>query len=178
MKSQVLLNTRFAFRLYQKRADYKEATGKDAPDYDPTRRIKRWEDPAAADEGLPEVIYQNVLMTKKNSTDWVLRNGVPVTTVLALPVDEAMTVNLPPEDSSGNTSIQDPREVPCPFLPLGPDEVLAVAGAEMGFLSGTQIVIRNTKLFAEEMAKQADESGKFTSADRAMLKAIAAKLGV
>lgn len=178
MKSQVLLNTRFAFRLYQNRAEYKQAKGSDAPPYDPTRRIKRWEDPDAELEGLPEIIYQNVLMTQKNSMDWVLRNGVPVTTVLVLPVDEAMTVNLPPEDPHGNTSIQNPAEVPCPFLPLGPDEILVVAGAEMGFLSGQQIVVRNTKLFAEEMAKQADESGKFTSADRALLKAVAAKLGV
>ena len=178
MKSQVLLNTRFAFRLYGSRSDYKLATGKDAPAYDETRRIKRWEDPNAADEGLPEVIYTRVLMTQKNSMDWVLKNGTPVTTVLTLPVEEAASVNLPPEDPHGNTSIQDPREVPCPFLPLGPDEILTIAGAEMGFLSGTQIVVRNVKLFAEEMAKAVEDSGKFNASDRAMLRAIAAKLGV
>jgi hypothetical protein len=48
----------------------------------------------------------------------------------------------------------------------------------MGFLSGTQIVVRNVKLFAEEMAKAVEDSGKFNASDRAMLRAIAAKLGV
>jgi hypothetical protein len=174
---QVVLNSQSAFRVFATRTEYRVATGQEAPPFDDTRKIKRWFDPDAGADGLPEVIYQNNIMIRPDGT-FVLKNGVPVTRPLVLPVEEAQTVNLPPEDPSGNTSIQPGwGEIPCPFRDLAPDEILVVAGAEAGFLSGKFIMIRNVKLFAEEQARQADESGKFTAADRAMLKAIAEKLG-
>jgi hypothetical protein len=176
-KSQVVLNSQTAFRLYANRAEYKSATGQEAPGFDAGRKIKRWFDPNAGADGLPEVIYQNNIMIRPDGT-FVLKNGSPVTRPLVLPVEEARTVNLPPEDPSGNTSIQPGwAEIPCPFRELAEDEILVVAGAEAGFLSGKLIMIRNVKLFEEERARQADESGKFTAADRAILRAIAEKLG-
>lgn len=36
------------FRAFQSRAQYKEATGKDAPDFDPRLPVKNWFDPDAA----------------------------------------------------------------------------------------------------------------------------------
>lgn len=36
----------FRFRLYGSRDEYTRVTGKECPPYDPTRKIKRWEDPA------------------------------------------------------------------------------------------------------------------------------------
>lgn len=177
-QTQVILNSQTAFRVYSSRTDYKMATGQDAPPFDAGRKIKRWFDPKAGADGLPEVIYQNNIMIRPDGT-FVLKNGSPVTRPLVLAVEEAKTVNLPPEDPSGNTSIQPGwGEISCPFRDLTEDEILVVAGAEAGFLSGKFIMIRNVKLFEEERARQADEVGTFTSADRAMLRAIAVKLGV
>lgn len=177
-QSQFVLNSQTAFQVYANRTEYKVATGQDAPPFDAGRKIKRWFDPNAGADGLPEVIYQNNIMIRSDGT-FVLKNGAPVTRPLVLPVEEAMTVNLPPEDPSGNTSIQPGwAEIPCPFRDLAEDEILVVAGAESGFLSGKFIMIRNVKLFEEERARQLDESGKFTSSDRAMLTAIARILGV
>lgn len=175
---QVILNSQSAFQIFGNRTEYKAATGQDAPPFDAGRRIKRWFDPKAGADGLPEVIYQNNIMIRTDGT-FALKNGTPVTRPLVLPVEEARTVNLPPEDPSGNTSIQPGwAEIPCPFRDLTEDEILVVAGAEAGFLSGKLIMIRNVKLFEEERARQADESGKFTTSDRALLTAIAKKLGV
>jgi hypothetical protein len=176
-QSQVILTSQAAFRIYANRTEFKAATGQEAPPFDERRKLKRWFDLKAGADGLPEVIYQNNIMIRSDGT-FVLKNGVPVTRPLVLPVEEAQTVNLPPEDPSGNTSIQPGwGEIPCPFRELTQDEILVVAGAEAGFLSGKVIMIRNVKLFEEEKARQADESGKFTAADRAILKAIAEKLG-
>lgn len=178
MKSQVLLTAALAFPVYQTRSEYKKATGVEAPPYDENRKIKKWFDPNALVDGLPEVIYPNNIMLTKEKT-WILRNGSPVIRPLVLPAEEAATVNLPPEDPTGATAIQaEWIEIPCPFRDLGPDEIIVVAGQEMGFLSGKVLVIRNTKLFAQEMAAQVEEGGKFTAADRALLQAIAKTLGV
>ncbi|MBA3973599.1 MAG: hypothetical protein C0504_05180 [Candidatus Solibacter sp.] len=176
-KSQVVLNSQTAFRMFANRTEFKSAAGQEAPPYDPARKIKRWFDSNAGADGLPEVIYQNNIMSRPDGT-FVLKNGAPVVRPLVLPVEEARTVNLPPEDPSGNTAIQPGwTEIPCPFRDLTQDEILVVAGAEAGFLSGKVIMIRNAKLFEVEQARLADESGKFTAADRAILKAIADKLG-
>ena len=174
---QELLKANPPFPLYNNRAEYKKQTGKDAPDYDPSRKLKFWEDPNAGEDGLPEIIYPNNVMTRPDGT-FVLKNGVPVVRPLVLSVEEARTVNLPPEDPSGNTALQSSAEILVPFRDLRPDEVLVVGGTEMRFLSGQQIVIRNQRLYNEAMVKEAEDSGKFTSADRATLKAIAAKLGI
>lgn len=180
MKSQELLNANPPFPICTDRADYKKQTGLIAPEFDSSKPLKFWWDAMAEEEadGLPEVVYQNNVMVKPDGT-WALRNGAPATKPLVLTVEDALNVNLPPEDPTGRSVVPaGHKQIPCPFRDLGPDEVLAIAGAEMGFLSGKVIVIRNNKLFAEEMAQQAEDSGKFTGSDRAMLKAIAAKLGL
>ena len=179
MNYQWLLTASSAFPACVDRADYKRKTGKEAPDYDRTRDLKFWWDASAGEDGLPEVIYQNNIMLRADGT-WALRNGAPVTKPLVMSVEEAKTVNLPPEDITGGTQVPPAgtKTIACPFRDLQQDEVLSIAGAEMGFLSGKVIVIRNVKLFSEAIAKEADDSGKFTAADRAMLRAIAAKLGV
>jgi len=43
----------------------------------------------------------------------------------------------------------------------------------MGLLSGKAVLIRNTKLWAEEQAQVVEEEGLFTAADRALLRKIA-----
>ena len=175
---QELLNANPPFPIYKDRKDYKERTGQEAPPYSPDRPLKFWADVNAGADGAPEVVYLNNIMLKSDGY-WFLRNGAPTTKPLVLTAEEAQTVNLPPEDPSGNTVVPaNTKVLACPFRDLGSDEVLAIAGPEMGMLSGTQIVIRNTKLYAAELAKEADDSGKFTPTDRALLKAIASRLGV
>lgn len=176
--AQELLTAHTAFDIYQSRTEYLELTGKIPPPYDPSRKLKRWADPNALADGLPEVIYPNNIMLNAQKT-WIMRNGAPVLRPLVLPAEEAATVNLPPEDPSGRTSIQvDMEEIPCPFRNLLPGEIIVPTGAESGFNSGKFLAIRDVARFDAEQAKAADESGKFTSADRAMLRAIAEKLGV
>lgn len=176
-KSQELLKG--VFPEYRNRAEYKAAFGVDAPPFDVTRKIKLWQDPSAGSDGLPEVIYNNAVMTKKDGT-FVLKNNKPVIKPIVLPVDEAKSVNLPPEDEKGNTGEIESWMPPIqnPFRDLVEGEEIVVAGPDMGLLSGKFLVIRNTKLWAEEQAAALEESGKFTVADRQLLTAIAAKLGV
>jgi len=172
--AQINIESARAFPTYKNRAGYKQATGTDAPAYDPTRKIKRWMDLSAGSDGLPEVIYANTLMLNAKG-EFLSRNGVPIARPMVLSVAEAKSVNLPPEDAAGNTSIQPEMlpEVQCPFRALTADEVLVVAGPEMGLLSGKAVFIRNTKLWAEEQAQVVEEEGLFTAADRAILREIA-----
>ena len=177
VKAQELLTAHAAFDIYGSHAEYRALTGKEPPPYDSTRKIKRWADPEALSQDLPEVIYPNNIMLKEGT--WIMRNGSPVLRPLVLPAEEAATVNLPPEDPSGHTSIQVwMEEVPCPFRNLLPGEIIVPTGAESGFNSGKFLAIRDVARFDAEQAKAADDSGKFTAADRAMLRAVAAKLGV
>ena len=177
-KSWELLNAHPAFDIYHGHAEYRALTGKEPPPYDPKRRIKRWADPNALDQDLPEVVYQNNVMLRDDT--WIIKNRAVVLKPLVLPAEEAATVNLPPEDPSGRTSIQvDMKdEIPCPFRDLLPGEEIVPLGAEGGFLAGRFLAIRDKARFEAEQAKAEDNSGKFTSADRATLMAIAQKLGV
>lgn len=160
------------------RADYRRQTGQEPPPFDPNKPLKFWWDKDAYTDadGLPEIVYANNVMTKTDGT-WALRSGVPVTKPLVLAVEDAANVNLPPEDPSGSTVVPAGiKSIPCPFRDLLPDESLAVAGAEAGFLSGKVLVIRNNKKFAEAQARAAEDSGRFTSDDRARLRAVADRL--
>ncbi len=177
-KAQELLTAHTAFGVSQSRTEYLALTGHEAPPYDPKRKIKRWADPNAMADGLPEVIYPNNVMLDAKKT-WIMRNGAVVLRPLVLPAQEAATVNLPPEDPSGRTSIQvDMEEIPCPFRDLLPGEKIVVGGPETGFNSGKFLYIRDVARFEAEQSQEADNSGKFTAEDRRTLRGIAQKLGV
>ena len=167
------------YKIFGNRAEYKKETGQEAPAFDERRKIKRWFDPQAGSTGLPRVRYENCVLTDEKS-NFVLVNGLPVVWPIEMPVTEAASVNLPPEDPSGNTAIQPYMlpEVQAPSRAPGPDEVIMVAGPDMGLLNGQVLIFRNTKLWAEEQAAISVEEGKFTAADRNMLKALCAKFGV
>jgi hypothetical protein len=79
--------------------------------------------------------------------------------------EEAATVNIPPK-GTGTTNVPgaDVPEVPVPLRPLEPNE-------ELYFDWGSILMVKNTDLFEQS------ETG-FTQEDRALLKQIAAKLGI
>lgn len=170
---------RGVFPEYRTRAEYRTAFGAEAPEFNQFRKIKYWLDLNAGEDGLPEVIYPNTIMENKEG-QFVLRNGKPIVRQLNLSVEEAKSVNLPPEDGVGNTGDVKAQMPPVqnPFRDLLEGEELVVAGPDLGLLNGQVIVIRNTKLWEAEQKAASESDGKFTAADREKLWAIAVKLGV
>ena len=164
----------YLFTRYMSRKQYLEQTGKEAPPFNPARDLKNWEDPAASGK-FGKIVYPYTLGT--DETGALLRdNGAPVLYPLVLTVDEARTVNLPDEDAAGNTSIQPgTRTVQCPIDVPGPGEALVFGDSPF---TADAVWIRNLAAYAAEQAAQTEEAGKFTPADRAMLVAIAKKVGV
>jgi len=165
--------------MFGNRTEYKKATGQDAPAFDERRKIKRWFDPQAGASGLPRIRYDNCVLSDDKG-NFILVNGLPIIWPIEMSVAEASAVNLPPEDPGGNTAIQPYMlpEVQAPSRAAGPDEIIMVAGPDLGLLNGQVLIFRNTKLWAEEQAVAAVEEGKFTAKDRAMLTALCSKLGV
>lgn len=169
----------YARQRFMSRAEFKAAHGgQDAPAFNPKLKIKRWEDSEAlaAADGLPIVQY-SVFMPNPATRELFRRNGSPVVYGISMPVEEAMAVNLPDEDGTGNTSIQEwmGPEIPCPILPLGEGEIYAFGDNNF---TATGVWIRNVKLYEEQKASQVSGAGYFTEADRGLLKRMAAKLGV
>jgi hypothetical protein len=157
------------------RKQYLEAKGVEAPPFDPSRKIKQWEDPAATSK-FARLVYPYTVEEDEHGQP-LRDNGAPVLMPLPILVTEARTVNLPPEDPNGNTSIQPEwlPAVPCPIDPPGPGEALVFGDTPF---TATGVWIRNLAQHAAEQAAQDEGAGKFTAADRALLTAIARKVGV
>jgi hypothetical protein len=155
----------YLFPYYQTREAYERATGCTCPAWNPKRRPQKWCDAGAANDPDDYVIYDRVLATDLNSGHVLSgADGKPYTRRLPLPREIASTVNIAPD--AANVEGADQPEYPCPLRALEPNEEFFFDMAGFG-----TVAVKNTELY------QANESG-FSVADRALLKAIAQKLGV
>lgn len=125
------LESIYRFPVYRTREQYKAATGKEAPAWNPNKPIKSWEDPAkppADEDGF--VQYLMIGVGPDGKTPGV-KDGKPYLRLTRIKREDALTVNLAPKAFDG--SAQDPgslsamadKEVPVPCRPLGQDEDLA-----------------------------------------------------
>jgi hypothetical protein len=149
------------FPRYQTRAAYTEATGQLLPEFDPSRRPKRWFDPKAKESLSKNVFYDRVIAVSDSGIVFPGPDGKPVLEPLMLSKIEAGSVNIPPE----GTNIEGAADPECP-MPLK----ALPAGHELYFPYGGVVAVKNLAAFAEQVEG-------FTAADRALLRAIAAKLG-
>lgn len=152
----------YLFPAYQSREAYLRATGKEPPPWDPQRQPKGWFDPKAQESARRSVVYDHALAVAENGAPLLGPDGKPFLDLLVLPKGEAATVNLPPYGT--NVPGADAPLVPVPCRALDPDE-------ELFFDLGGVATVRNLKLYPR------DEQG-FTPRDRALLRAMAKKLGV
>lgn len=163
----------YLFQRYMSRKQYLDAKGIEAPPFDATRKIKNWEDPAASSK-FARIVYPYTI--EQDEDGQPLRdNGAPVLMPLVISVAEAQTVNLPPEDEHGNTSIQSEwlPAVPCPITPPGPGEALVFGDTPF---TGNAVWLRNLAQHAAEQAAQEQEAGRYTTADRQQAAANSARL--
>lgn len=152
----------YLFPYYQTREDYLAATGLEPPAWDPSRPPKRWFDPSARSSTRRNVVYDYALASGPSGAAVPGPDGKPLLDVLVLKKEDAAAVNIPPVSS--NVPGAEVPEVPCPLRALEP-------GEELFFDIGGVVTVKNVALYA------ALEIG-FTAQDRAVLKAIARKLGL
>ena len=157
------LDKLYLFPYYQTRDQYKQATGEAPPAFDITRPPKYWEDPSAAKSTKRTLIYENVLACGESGMPLKDDAGNPYLEGLLILRTEAATVNIPPK-MGANEPGTDLPEAPPPVRPLDPDEELFFD--EMGIAK-----VRNKLL---DTAKPV----AFDASDRALIRAIAQKLGV
>jgi hypothetical protein len=160
-RPQYGLDQLYLFPVYMTPSFYKQATGKEAP-WNPNHPPKYWEDPNAVLSPRRNVVYDLALVYDEKGYPVAGPDGKPMLDVLLVPKDEAASVNIPPQGTNVPGA-----EVPAVPVPLRPLE----ANEELVFAFGNVPVVRNK----EEFAKSADG---FTAEDRALLKAIAQRLGI
>ena len=156
------LENLYLFRRYQTRADYQKATGQEPPPFNPNQRPKYWFDPTAKDSPRRNVVYDNTLVLSEFGKPIPGPDGKPMLDLLTLPKMVAATVNIPPEGT--NIEGTDAYEELLPLRDLEP-------GEELFFQFGGLVAVKNVEMF------DALREG-FTPADRALIQAIAKKLGV
>lgn len=128
------LQALYLFPVYQTREQYKAATGKDAPLWDPTKPIKSWRDPnpPAPDED-GNVQYLMLALGKDRRTPAVGADGKPYLRLTRISAEDAASVNIPQKEFGADTRVVDPGslsvnatyEVPVPCRPLASDEEFA-----------------------------------------------------
>jgi hypothetical protein len=154
----------YLFPYFQTREDYKKAVGVEPPPFNSNRAPKYWFDPAAKDYSRRSMVYGQSLVYYSNGSPMADAKGNPVLDVLVINRDEAASVNIPAKHvGAANIAGADAPEVPMPLRPLEPNEELffPFPGIVAVRIKGTQ---------------EADRG--FTEEDRAILLAIAKKLGV
>ena len=119
-------------------------------------------DPTAKDNPRRTVVYENTVVVSEFGKPIPGPDGKPMLDLLTLPKMEAATVNIPPEGT--NIEGADQYEEALPLRALEP-------GEELFFQFGGLVAVKNVELF------DAVREG-FTGADRALIQAIAKKLGV
>lgn len=151
----------YSFPWYATRADYKAATGQDAPPFDTTRQPKYWFDPEAEKSVKRVVSYDRVIAVDDRGNFLPGNDGKPYTEILLLPKAEAATVNIP----MGLTNEPGAGEPPvmCPLRPIEPEEELYF---ELG-----GVLVRNKSITDTSIVG-------FSAEDRAILRAMARKLNV
>lgn len=158
------LQTLYLFPIFQTREEYKAVMGIDPPPFNPFKPLKSWFDPKAAENPRRKIVYDNVLALADNGTPLVDLNGQPLLEPLLIDREDAAVVNIPVKDFSGRIQEQHPigHEVPVPLRPLTENEELVI-----GLMGLVQV--RNKAAI--------EETAGFTAGDRALLLAIATKLG-
>jgi hypothetical protein len=154
----------YLFPYYQTREAYHQATGVEAPKFDPAKPPKFWLDPAAKDSIRRNMAYERVISYAVNGALLFDENDKPYLEGLVLNKDEAATVNIPPK-GLGMTNITgaDRPEVPPPLRALADDE---------------EFFIPFPGLIAVRIKGTLEPDRGFTEEDRTLLLAIARKLGV
>jgi len=122
----------YVFPVYQTREQYKAATGKDAPPWNPSKPVKSWLDPTPPpmSDADGDVRYLMLALGADGKTPAV-KNGAPYLRMTRVAHAEAIAVNIPPKEFY-DQRIQDPGalspfaslEVPVPCRDLLPDEEL------------------------------------------------------
>ena len=159
------LDSLYVFRIYQTREEYEQATGRPCPPWTPAKPPKLWFDAAAASNPRRNVVYDNVVAYAANGSPAKGPDGKPMIESLVLTRDEASTVNIPPKGPGySNIPGADVPSVPVPIRALEKNE-------ELFFGFGGGVFVRN-------LDHQGQVEVGFSNDDRALLKAIAGKLGV
>ncbi len=153
----------YLFPYYQTREAYQKATGQEPPPWNPDRAPKYWCDPKARESTRRNVVYDFVVAYSESGAPLAGPDGKPMLEALVLGKEVAATVNIPPKQFTNVPGAEVP-EVPMPLRPLEPNE-------ELCFEFGGIVSVKNLDLYPLV------EPG-FTPEDRALLKAIARKLGV
>lgn len=158
------LESLYLFPYFQTREDYTKATGLEPPKFDGSRPPKYWFDPAAPDSIRRIVSYEQVIAYAASGAPLLSSDGGPITELLTLTKEDAAGVNIPPKGPGwANVVGADVPEIPPPLRALRDDEEL--------FFPFPGIVAVRIKGTLE-----ADRG--FTEEDRAVLLAIASKLGI
>jgi hypothetical protein len=159
------LDKLYLYPYFQSRDAYEQITGQPCPPWDKTRRPKKWFAPEAAQSAEDFLVFERVLATELKEIGRPLTgpDGKPYLKSLILPRDIAATVNIPP--NGANVEGAAVPEYPVPLRALDQNEELILDGP-FGI-----VMVKNVEL------SQAVEDG-FAAQDRAMLRAIAKKLGV
>jgi hypothetical protein len=165
---QYSIDKLYLFPYYQTADAYEKATGKPCPPWNPALRQKHWEDPQAQNTGDDFVVYAVVLATDMKVTGVALHgaDGQPYTRQMVIPYDAAVTVNIPAVVGGMPTDKAQLPEYPSPMRPLESNEQL--------FFEPVMATpaVKNTDLYVSAL------DNTFTATDRALLQAIAKKLGV
>jgi hypothetical protein len=155
----------FIFPVFQTREEYKQATGEEAPPWDPNQPVKNWFDPAARNTRSRTMLYDRVLLYDSNGMVVPDENGKPTLDKLALLREVAAQVNMLPSEKLvdyGPGSRMAP--IPPPMRELKANE-------ELFFTFGGAVAVRDRAAYKVE-------ANAFTIGDRVLLQKIADKLGV
>lgn len=155
----------YLFPVYQTREAYRQATGLEAPPYDPNRPLKSWFDPKAMDNPRRKIIYENVIAYAENGAPLVGPDGKPLLEPLVIDKDFAAVVNIPFKAPGVPDQPTTGLEIPAPLRAVEETE-------ELFFQFGGTVAVKNKAAFAEL------EVGGFSVSDRRLLLAMADKLGV
>lgn len=159
------INDLYIFPTFQTRDDYFNATGEEAPAWDPNRPVKSWFDPAARNSNKRTFLYDVVLMYDTNGMVLPDEKGVPQLEQLALLKEDAGKVNILPREKMldyGPGSKVAP--IPVPMRALKENE-------ELTFTFGGVVAVRRKDAYKQTV-------NAFTVQDRQLLEKIAQKLGV
>ena len=168
------IETLYRFPVFQTREEYKQATGKEAPPYNPSLPVKSWfdPDPPKADE-YGDVYYLGLALAADGRTPAVQAgSGLPFLRKFRIKAEHAGVVNIPVKKFDG--SVQDPGsfstlaalDVPFPCRNLLPEEEL-----RFGFGATVQVHLKSTTAVPVE-------SGATDPEVKALLVAINSKLDV
>lgn len=113
-----------------------------------------------------KIVYENVIAFADNGAPLADSDGKPILEPLLIDREFAAVVNIPPKAPGVPDQPTTGIEIPVPLRPLAANE-------ELYFQFGGSVAVKNKDLFPKS------ESGSgFTDEDRAVLRAIADKLGI